>query len=53
LSISAHFCTYRAFEALLAIFEQGKRNWAVVDVCARGNKDGSKYANDRYKKLHI
>ncbi len=35
------FCTHRALEALLAIFEQGKRNWAVVDVCARRNKDGS------------
>jgi hypothetical protein len=34
------FCAYRAFEALLAIFEQGKRNWAVVGVYASGNKDG-------------
>jgi hypothetical protein len=51
LSVSAlfsHGATHRAFEALLAIFEQGKCNWAVV---TRGNKDdrrgGSEQANDR------
>jgi hypothetical protein len=49
--------SHLAFEALLAIIEQGKRNRAVVNTDCSGRKDSAggccKHAAQKHKELHI